>query len=349
MSFVFMAPEMVTSAAQNLANLHSTLTEAAAAAAAPTTAVVAAAEDEVSAAVVAIFGAVGQEYQAISAQAAAFHAQFVNMLNGSAAAYLCTEVSNAEHALSNAVGMPAAAPTTPVGGAVGDVVGPYENLAANTAANLQSLENTWMTVTGPALAQAFNSQIQTPGLIATALASGNLQSVLNVAGRSGLGYANLVQQLTVPVSLSLTSATPTGASFALGVALPQLLAFDALGAPINAASAAAASSAAFYGAMQAGNPLAAAIALIDAPANIANGFLNGEQNFSLSLPLPGLSVTANVPVTGLLVPLQPFTATSSVPGSPLLNTVTVTGPPTGGLIPALANYVPELIATAFTI
>jgi hypothetical protein len=99
--------------------------------------------------------------------------------------------------------------------------------------------------------------------------------------------------------------------------------------------------------VQTGNPPAALTALIDAPANIANAFLNGEQTLPLTLPVPGLSLTADVPFAGLLVPLQPFTATAMLPGNPLLQTVTITGPPVGGLVPTLVEFAPELLASAF--
>ena len=86
MSFVIAAPEAVTAAAGNLAGIGSTLGEATAAAAAPTTGVAAAAADEVSIALSEIFGTYGQQFQALSAQASAFHNEFVSLLNGGAAA-----------------------------------------------------------------------------------------------------------------------------------------------------------------------------------------------------------------------------------------------------------------------
>jgi len=364
-SFVVAAPEAVQAAAQGLAGIRSTLSEASAAAAGPTTGVVAAAEDQVSAAVAAIFGEFGQEYQVLNAQAQEFHQQFVNLMNAGAGAYLSAEAANAEQALTNAVYAPVqallgqssigagtaaavGAATTPaaIGDTVNAVVGPYESLITNTAANLQSLGNTSINVTGPALMQAVTAPITNSQLIVTALENGNLLPILTLTGQTGLGYTNLMRALTAPISLSLTSLNSSGASFALGIGVPELLAFDALGAQVNAAAAAAASNAAIFNAIQAGNPVAAAVALIDAPANIANGLLNGQETLSLNLPLPGLSVTAEVPFTGLLVPLQPITATATGPTLPLLNTVTVTGPPAGGLIPALVNYVPGLLATA---
>ena len=107
MSFVIAAPEHVQTAAQSLASIRSTLAEASASAAAPTTGVVVAARDEVSAGVAALFNGFGQEYQALNAQAQAFHAQFVNLMNAGAAAYLNTDVANAEQNLLNAVNAPA--------------------------------------------------------------------------------------------------------------------------------------------------------------------------------------------------------------------------------------------------
>ncbi|WP_204079920.1 PE family protein [Mycobacterium riyadhense] len=64
MSFVIAAPELLGTAATELAGLDSTLSAANAAAAAQTTTVLAAAEDEVSAAIAALFAAHGQAYQA---------------------------------------------------------------------------------------------------------------------------------------------------------------------------------------------------------------------------------------------------------------------------------------------
>ena len=59
-----------------------------------TTGVLAAAEDEVSAAIAAVFSAHGQGFQALGAQAAAFHAQFVQALKSSAGSYASAEAAN---------------------------------------------------------------------------------------------------------------------------------------------------------------------------------------------------------------------------------------------------------------
>src|SRR5450631_3470568 len=95
MSFVIAQPDLVATAATNLANIGSAITEANAAAAGQTTAVLAAGADEVSAAVAALFGAHAQSYQALSAEAVAFHQQFVQLMNSGASAYASTEAANA--------------------------------------------------------------------------------------------------------------------------------------------------------------------------------------------------------------------------------------------------------------
>src|SRR5262249_35995877 len=94
MSFVFAMPDLVTSAAADLAGIGSPINAATAAAAAPTTQVMAAGADEVSAAVVALFSGHAQAYQAASAQAAAFHQGLVQNLSTSAASYVGAEAQN---------------------------------------------------------------------------------------------------------------------------------------------------------------------------------------------------------------------------------------------------------------
>jgi hypothetical protein len=87
MSFVIAAPEFLTATATDLATLGSTIGGANAAAAASTETVLAAGADEVSTAVAALFGAHAQSYRATSAQAAAFHEQFVRILTAGAALF----------------------------------------------------------------------------------------------------------------------------------------------------------------------------------------------------------------------------------------------------------------------
>jgi hypothetical protein len=102
MSFVVAVPEMLGTAATDLASLESTISLANAAAAAPTTGVLAAAEDEVSAAIAAVFSAHGQGFQTLSAQATAFHDQFVQALTAGAGSYVSAEAANAAAFTANA-------------------------------------------------------------------------------------------------------------------------------------------------------------------------------------------------------------------------------------------------------
>src|SRR5215472_2027170 len=94
MSFVIAAPELMTSATTDLSNIGSALSAARAAAATSTTGVLTAAEDEVSAAIASLFSAHGQGFQALGAQAAAFHEQFVQALTAGAGSYAGAETAN---------------------------------------------------------------------------------------------------------------------------------------------------------------------------------------------------------------------------------------------------------------
>ncbi len=95
MTSVIAVPEIVSSAASDLAKLGSTINDATAAASAPTTGIVAAGADEVSAAVTALFQAHAKDYQVLSARAAAFHQQFSQALTNGSAAYAEAEAINA--------------------------------------------------------------------------------------------------------------------------------------------------------------------------------------------------------------------------------------------------------------
>ena len=94
MSYVTAIPELVTAAATDLAGIGSTIEGANAAAAGPTANLLAAAEDEVSTAIAALFGTHAREFQALSAQAAAFHNQFTQALSTGAGSYSLSEAAN---------------------------------------------------------------------------------------------------------------------------------------------------------------------------------------------------------------------------------------------------------------
>lgn len=106
MSFVLIAPEFVTAAAGDLTNLGSSISAANASAASATTQVLAAGADEVSARIAALFGGFGLEYQAISAQVAAYHQRFVQALSTGAGAYASAEAAAAEQIVLGVINAP---------------------------------------------------------------------------------------------------------------------------------------------------------------------------------------------------------------------------------------------------
>src|SRR6202522_793371 len=119
MSFVIAAPDAVQGAAQGLAGIRSSLARATSASAGPTTGIAAAASDEVSIAIASLFGNVGQEFQALSAQAQGFHAQFVTAMNGSAAAYAGAEAAAASPLQAAQQGLQGMAVFSPVAAMTG--------------------------------------------------------------------------------------------------------------------------------------------------------------------------------------------------------------------------------------
>jgi hypothetical protein len=94
MSFVTTQPQMLGTAAGDLARIGSAMNALNAAAASLTTAVAPAAADQVSAVTAVRFAVHAQRYQAVSAQAAAIHDQFVAMLASSGGSYAATEAAN---------------------------------------------------------------------------------------------------------------------------------------------------------------------------------------------------------------------------------------------------------------
>jgi hypothetical protein len=522
-SFVVAAPEEVTAAAENLAGIRSTLSEATAAATGPTTGVIAAAADEVSVAISRLFGSYGTEFHAASAQAAAFHDEFVSLLNGGGAAYLSTEIANAEQSLltapvlggASAAGLRGLASVLlpgllAPGATAAGPGGAYQQLFANTAANLQSLNRAWAADPFPFLRQVLVNQMGYWQQIATALTNtiqnfpavlaslpaaiqagiqqllafnaaqflqqfittqigfaqafatdlssavtgivtglpnfgaglqvalqaalagdyfgavqdvgtafanlfvtganpgtpvitvtggllnptvnatvnptllgplGNLFAIANIPGQEAQYFTNLMPPsiprqmaqnltnvlnvLTIPsisATASLPLLNPTAGSLSVFFGLPLVITYAAAGAPLATLNALATTATAVQQALLAGNGVGALGALIDAPAVVANGFLNGETLVNITVPVPittplpppfasfTVPIVLHLPFDGILVPPQPVTATidlsALVPN--LMVPVTIFGTPVMGLVPLLVNYVPQQLANAIT-
>jgi hypothetical protein len=189
-------------------------------------------------------------------------------------------------------------------------------------------------------------------------ALGDLAPVFGIPGQMAQNFTNLLPPGSIPAQISqnftnlLSTATNfgstlNGANLGITFGLPLQVIFDVIGAPINALGALNSSAVAFGGALQTGNASAAAIALLDAPANMANGFLNGQTLVDLpplnvnlvfdGASLGSLSSVAALPVGGLLTPLSPIVLTGNG-GGPL------PGTQIGGIIPGLLSFESELAA-----
>lgn len=92
---LLVTPDLLLSAAAELARIRTALEGTQAAAAAPTTGVTAAGADEVSAAAAALFAKYGREFQAVSTQVGLFHQQLIRTLSAGAESYLAAEALTA--------------------------------------------------------------------------------------------------------------------------------------------------------------------------------------------------------------------------------------------------------------
>ena len=95
MSFLTTQPEAIAASAGTLQGVGAAVNAGNEAAAGPITAVVPPAADRVSALLAVQFAAHAQMYQAVSAQAAAVHQQFVDALTTSSGSYAAAEAANA--------------------------------------------------------------------------------------------------------------------------------------------------------------------------------------------------------------------------------------------------------------
>lgn len=118
--------------------------------------------------------------------------------------------------------------------------------------------------------------------------------------------------------------------------------------------------------MATGNGVGAVGALLDMPAYVLDGFLNGETVVELRVPVsetvtipltpltPPIVVGANTPVLvrmpfgGVLAQPQPITATIELPGtgSPAPLDITIPDMQVAGVVPTLLNVIPQRVAEA---
>ncbi|MCV6968231.1 PE family protein [Mycobacterium bohemicum] len=223
MSYVVAAPEFVAAAANDLATILSNLSSANAAALAPTSGVMAAGADEISATIAALFGAHAQAYQALSAQAAMFHQQFVQLMTGGASQYGLTEAANASpldfaqpaatsavQAASVAGGMPAAAPPPSAAAAMGVTPAAATSVtpaALTTAAAPAAAQGATPAITGLApLAGMSPASGTAVGAVAPAEPAAPVEAI--EAEGAELGPTNAIPANALPLS----TGTPLGAA-----------------------------------------------------------------------------------------------------------------------------------------
>jgi hypothetical protein len=206
MSFVTVVPEFVGQAVGQVENIGSALNAAHAAAAGPTTSVVAAAGDEVSAAIAALFSGHAQEYQALNAQAAAFHSQFTKLLNAGATSYVGAEITNAQ----------AAAATPGLQAIGGDILSALEGSSAQQIELPLDLVGPLVAATGP-LTQGATGFVN-------AVQAGNPAAAMAALANAGpsVGSALLYGQDTV--SIPLPGSVPGVQTVALNIPFGGVLA-----------------------------------------------------------------------------------------------------------------------------
>lgn len=452
MSFVTVTPDLIQEAAQDLAGIRSSLAEAASAATGPTTGIAAAAQDEISMAIASLFEGAGQQFQAMGAQAQAFHAEFVSLIGAGAGSYASAEATSVadfgatvaapyqalvSHTVNNLQSLGGAISANPAPFlqqvlsnqmAYGQTIatgfpGAVANLPA-TLANLPATITAGVQGALPAVQQLANNQIGYAQLIASSLqnagndfvaginafptnfqtgiqtmmggdatggllqvggaflapvftglnvnvdpltnllvitpggALGDLLPILGIPGQMAQSLTNLLPPGSIPAMVAqnatnvFTTLTDLSQTLDLNtgnlhVGLPLALALDALGPPVTTLQAAGSSVSAFVGAVQTGDPLGAAAALIDAPAVIADGFLNGQATLQLPAPLgtpPDSILTfTGIPLGGVLTPLQ--FASLSIPAlGP--GSLTLSGTTFGGILPGLLTFLPQTLAAA---
>jgi PE family len=207
MSFVIATPDLVESAAANLAAIRSSLADAASMAAAPTTGIAAAAQDEVSLAIASLFGNFGQEFQALSAQAQAFHEQFVSVMNAGVGAYAGAEATNVEQVLlgGDVVGNAGQSLGGALAGGPASVTGLVTALQDGGIGGLVGSE----LHTG---AQAVSNAIAGVPLMSGVLQTGGVGVVNGLNGLNGLG-ATVAAPYQALVSNAVTNVQAIGATF----------------------------------------------------------------------------------------------------------------------------------------
>jgi PE family len=257
MSFLSVVPDFVEAAVGDLEGIGSVLSSAGAVAAGPTTAIAPAAQDELSIAIAGLFGNVGQEFQALSAESRAFYDQFVGALTTATSMYVGAEAANAQQNLLNAVDGPIE--VLSAGGGLGALTSALESSGTGLVNGLLDPEvaipiiNT-LTPLGPVVLTLYGNE----SVLGVTITSGSLQvgaplalaadaigapfnglSALNASGaafvsavQTGNPVAAITALVTAPANVgtgflygqqtvTITEAAPSGSGYSTGsVSIP---------------------------------------------------------------------------------------------------------------------------------
>ncbi len=200
----------------------------------------------------------------------------------------------------------------------------------------------------------------------------NNLSQITVEGPAG----ELLPLMSLPAQMQqdLIDLLPPGAiltqmvqnSFNATNTVVNSIALAAIGPPIATLDGFATGLTVLGGAVATGNGVGAVGALLDMPAYVLDGFLNGETVVELRVPVsetvtipltpltPPIVVGANTPVLvrmpfgGVLAQPQPITATIELPGtgSPAPLDITIPDMQVAGVVPTLLNVIPQRVAEA---
>ena len=249
MPFLTTVPEMMSAAVTDLAGIGSTLSEASSAVAAATTGVMPAAMDEVSEVIASIFGAHGQAYQALSARAAQFHAQFVEALTAGANAYAGAEASVVQ-SMQGAV----AAPAQAVSAAASSPLQQLEQAQITFNTNLVNAELT------------FNHQLVS-GEVALEQSLFGTDSALNGVINRGFNVGNLLWG-TAQQTVNTLVGAPVPQNFTSGLlqgSAAQVFNGGKIGGPLGAFDQSLVVGADFAGLVLGSPPGQAVLSLLPAP------------------------------------------------------------------------------------
>ncbi len=151
-------------------------------------------------------------------------------------------------------------------------------------------------------------------------------------------------------ALSVVVNTTTG--------LPLTLLLEAAGAPLSTASSLNTVATTFATNVQTGNVAGALATVLDSPAIVANGFLNGQTTLPLQIQVldptgeQNLTIDLSLPMNGILAAPTAYsgtvTAWGSYGGTDFSSTFPAQfgGTPVGGIIPGLLTYLPADLAAA---